>query len=348
MKIGMLSRFRENDGLAIYTDYLVEQLAKKGIRVVTIGGEKSKSDYKINLQSFSLKKELEKIIEKEKIQLLHVQHIAERNYYGMHTLNINLLMALKQKVPVVVSLHELHYQAKGLREIIVRKIEGSIIKRSNAIIVHTKGQKQFLEKAYGFKDANVIHMGIPIHPMHRKKDKNILFFGMLSEHKGIEYLIRAMKYLEGFKLSIAGSVIKKSYAEKIVVEASRTKSTKIEIGWISDEKKKSLMENADIMALPYLTAPYQSGVLHDAISHGIPVVVTKTGAISEIVEEFNCGEVVEPGNPEQIAEAIKKVDRDYSKYQNAMQKYRKEASWEMSAEKHIELYERILEEKQNN
>ncbi len=344
MKIAMLSRFGENDGLAIYTDYLVEQLRKKGIQVVTIGGKKSKSDYRINLQSFSLKKELEKIIEKENIQLLHVQHIAERNYYGMHTLNINLLLALKQKVPVVVSLHELHYEAKGLREIIVRKIEGLIIKRADAIIVHTKGQKQFLEKAYEFKDAKVIYMGIPKHPIHKGKGKSILFFGMLSEHKGIEYLIRAMKHLEGFKLSIAGSVIRKWYSEKIVIEASRQKSIKLEIGWISDEKKHKYMEKSDIIVLPYITAPYQSGVLHDALSFGKPVVVTRTGAISEIVEEFGCGEVVAPKNPEQLAEAIKKVDKNYEKYQKGIIAYKKEASWERSAEKHIELYERLLNE----
>lgn len=342
MRIGMVSRFGENDGLAIYTDYLVEKLAKKGINVTRIGGEKSSSEYRINLQSFGLKKELERIIEKEKLDLIHVQHIAERNYYGMYTLNLNLLHALKQKIPVIVSLHEIHYTAKGLREIIVRKIEGLIIKKATAIIVHTQGQKKFLHREYKFGDANVIYMGIPVHKMHRKKGKNILFFGMLSEHKGVEYLIRAMNMLQGFRLAIAGSIIKKWYAEKITKEASKQKNITMDIGWIDEKKKQKYMENADIMVLPYTSAPYQSGVLHDAFSHGIPVVVTRTGAISEIVEEFGCGEVVETRNPKKLAEAITKVESNYKSYQKSIEKYRKEASWERSAERHIELYRKIL------
>jgi len=348
MKIGMVSKFGEKDGIAIYSDSLVSALRKKGTEVVTIGSKSSEADYMTDLKSFSLRRNLEKIIRKEKLQLLHFQYIAERSYYGLHTLNINLISALKQKVPVAVTLHEVHYKAAGLHERIVKKLEEEVIKRAAAIIVHTKGQKEFIEKAYRTKKAITIHMGVSMHPMHRKKGKNVLFFGMISELKGVEYLIGAMKWLRGYKLSIAGKAVSPKYAEELAIRLknsggkSISKPIRMSLGWVPEGKKHEYFESSDILALPYTRNPFQSAVLHDAMSYGLPVVVTRTGPISEIVSEFQCGEVVEPRNGKALADAIKKVHAGYKKYQEGVKRYRKEANWEKAAERHIKAYRKEL------
>lgn len=346
MRIGMVSKFGEKDGIAIYSDSLVSALRKKGMEVITIGAKSSEADYRTDLKSFSLRRSLERIIRKEKLQLLHFQYIAERSYYGLHTLNLNLISALKQKVPVAVTLHEVHYKAAGLHERIVKKLEEEVIKRAAAIIVHTKGQQGFIEKAYRTKKARTIHMGVSIHPMHRKKGKNVLFFGMISELKGVEYLIGAMKWLRGYRLRIAGRVISPKYAEYLAMQlkqlknsgASR-KSITMSLGWVPEGKKHEYFENSDILALPYTRNPFQSAVLHDAMSYGLPVVATGRGPIAEIVSEFMCGEVVEPRSSKALAAAIKKVEASYKKCQEGIKRYRKEANWEKVAEKHAKVYE---------
>lgn len=349
MKIGLVSKFGEKDGIAIYSDSLVSALRKKGAKVITIGAKSSEADYRTDLKSFSLRRNLERIIRKEKLQLLHIQYIAERSYYGLHTLNINLISALKQKVPVAVTLHEVHYKAAGLHERIVKKLEEEVIKRASATIVHTKGQQRFIEKAYRTKKAGTIHMGVAPHPMHRKKDKRVLFFGIISELKGVEYLIDAMKWLKGYNLDIAGKAISQKYAEKLAMQLkhlknpdSGSKPIKMSLGWVPEGKKQEYFENSDILALPYTRNPFQSAVLHDAMSYGLPVVATGTGPIAETVLDFKCGEVAEPRNSRALAEAIKKVDANYKKYQEGIKRYRKEANWEKAAEMHIMAYRKAL------
>ena len=96
------------------------------------------------------------------------------------------------------------------------------------------------------------------------------------------------------------------------------------------------------MVLPYRWAPYQSAVLHDALSYSLPVVVTKVGAVWEIVDKFKCGVIAKSGNPESIAMGIKKLFLDYDHYRKGIEKYKKEANWLENGKKHIKLYETTL------
>ncbi len=346
MKIGMVSKFGDKDGIAIYSDSLVAALRKKGIQVITIGDKNSVADYKINLKSFFLKSLIERIARKEKLQLIHIQYIAERSYYGLHTLNFNLLKALQQKVPVVATLHEVHFKAWTLQEKIVKKLEETVIRNTKAVIIHTKGQQSFIAKKYKRK-TEVIPMGVTLHQMHRKKGKNILFFGMISEAKGVEYLVEAMRSLPGYRLVIAGRIVSKPYAEKlaVMIERQGNKSIKADFGWVSDGKMHEYFENSDILVLPYIKAPYQSAVLHDAMSYGLPVVVTRVGTIWDIVDEYNCGEVVPPGKALAIAEGIRNAEKNYRKHQKGIEKYRKEANWASVAGKTIKVYEKALKQR---
>jgi len=360
MKIGLLSTFPPTKGgIAIYSDNLANSIKNEVIR---IGNLQSKADYKLNFKSLSLKKELEKIISKEKIDLLHIQYIA--TFFGKYNLNYSLLNTLKLKIPIITTLHEVQYSNKGLKNKILKAIEKKIILRSDAVIVHTPNQKEFLEKKYSRKNIHCIFMGIHPYNINRKRGKNILFFGMISPGKGIEFLIRAMKFLKGFKLQIAGGVpkgISKEYGKKLIQEISKQsfeslsndkfdKTVKannpninISLGWIPENKKAEYYKKADLVVLPYVWAPYQSAVLHDAFSYGLPVVVTRTGAVWEVVKSFGCGEVVRPKSPIAIAEGIKKVFQNYNSYVKGVIKYRKAADWKQIGKETLEVYKESLD-----
>ncbi len=343
MKIGMLSKFGEDDGIAIYSDSLVKSLRTHGVEVTTIGDEASKSDYRISLKSFFLRKEIEKIIVKEKLDLIHIQYIAARSYYGLHTLNLNLLQALRQKVPVIVTMHEVHYSAYGIKALLVKKLEKEVIGKASAVIVFTNSQRNFINKSYK-KRSEVIRMGVSLHPLHEKKGKRLLFFGLVCEAKGIEYMIGAMDNLEGHSLTIAGKVVSTKYAEKLLVLMKKAANRSIiaDFGWVPEGRKHEYFDGSDILVLPYVSAPYQSAVLHDAVSFGLPVVVTMTGPISEIVQEFSLGEVVPPRDSFALAQAVRKVDKNYASYQAGIKRYRKEAEWGRVALKHVDVYRSLI------
>lgn len=345
MKIGMVSKYPpEEDGIGIYTASLCEWLENAGIEVVKIGDKGSTTaSYTVDFKSFSLKPQLKRIIEKEKLDLLHIQYIAP--YFGKLTLNLNLLLALSHKIPVVVTFHEVHTTATTIREKILSWLQKIIAGKAGSVIAHTRQQKEFLQMKYGKKEAHTVHMGITLHQMHILKGRGILFFGMLNYGKGVEHLIRAMNELPDYSLTVAGKAISSDY-EQIIRKAAaenRLGNVKLDIRWVPEEAKITYLHEADVMVFPYVWAPYQSAAMHDAFSYGIPVVVTDAGAIGEVVKEFRCGRVVEQRSPKAIAAGIKGVFGSYEIYQHGVAKYREEASWEKIAQKHGEIYNETLQ-----
>lgn len=346
MKIGMVSKFPEQeDGIAIYSDSLCGELDELGIGVVRIGDKLSTaSNYAVDFKSLSLGSQLRQIVEKESLDLLHIQYVAP--HFGKFSLNLGLLLALRQRVPVVVTLHEVHTAASNLKEKVLCFLQKLIVKKSGAVIVHARYQKEFLQLKYKKKQALHILHGLVLRQIHRLNGKRLLFFGMLGHGKGVEYLIRAMNELPDFTLTVAGKVVTAGYQQILRSAASENKlgNVRIDIRWVPEAEKWQLIESSDIMVFPYVWAPYQSGALHNAFSCGVPVVVTDAGAIAEVVKDYRCGRVVEQRSPKAIASGVKGVLSNYALYQGGVQAYREEANWGKVAEKHAESYNEVLQD----
>lgn len=345
MNIGMVSKFGpEQDGIAIYTDNLILNLRKQGISVVKIGTPKSDCKYPVDFNSLSLKKILADIIEKEHLDLLHIQYIAP--YYGKHILNLNIIRALDQKVPVVVTLHEVHTTQSNFKEKVLSWIEKAMVKRASLSVVHTHKQKEFLQQKVPSAAVETIFMGITPLQMHHQKYKNLLFFGLLSRNKGVHLLLRAMAKLSDYSLIVAGKLgdnIDQSYAEELkqIKKELQLDNVTLEIGWVSEARKKELFLHSDILVMPYLWAPYQSAVLHDSFSYGLPVVVTDAGSVHEVVDEFKAGIVVRANSETTLIEGIQKANKQYKQLQAGILDYRKEANWEAVALKLAKEYKKL-------
>jgi glycosyltransferase involved in cell wall biosynthesis len=343
MKIGFMSKFLpEKDGIAIYSENLLKELRKLGLDIVKIGTKGSKADYKLDFSSLNLRSELDKIIKKENLDLLHIQYIA--TWYGKYSFNLPIIKCLKLPVPKILTLHEVQYDRKTrtilekVRLKLLQLIEKQLVRNSDKLIVHTLSQRSFVNKKYKTRKAECTFMGVSLNNMQFKKSKNVLFFGMMNYGKGIEYLIRAMKSLSDFNMKAYGRLVNKDYGRKLAKDSKDMKNVDLKMGWVSDKKKDELYRWANIVVLPYVWAPYQSAVLHDAISYGLPVVVTKTGAVWEIVDKFKLGSVVKPKDSKSIAKGIKDVFIGYSKYKKGLIRYREEANWVKVAKKHFEIY----------
>ncbi len=340
-KIGLLSPFLpEKDGIAIYSDNLLNGLGKNKNEVVTIGRRGSKADYSLDFKSFQLKNSLKKIIKKEKLDALHIQYVAT---FFSKLINLNLIQALDQNIPVIITLHEVHYSIRNFKDKVLEIIERLIIKKCKLVIVHTPKQKEFLEKKYKAKNILHIYHGLRLNPAHKRKDKNILCFGMISKGKGLKYLIKAMDYLPNCKLTIAGKFTEQKTEKEIKTQLKNSKSNiKTDFGWIDEDKKVDYYKNADIVVLPHIWAPYQSGILHNAVAWGLPIVVTKIGALHEMVDLFKFGEIVKPKNPKLLAEGISKVFKNYNYYKKGILAYKKVANWPKITQKHLEVYKKCV------
>ncbi len=342
IKVGYVSKFPpEKDGGAIYADNLCDNLPCEVVRIGDIGSETA--DYRINFRSFFLKEKLAEIAVKEKLGLIHIQYVLGGQYFGKYSLKLGLVRAVGQKIPVILTFTEVHTQCDGVRGKILCWLQEKLANKAAASIAHTPKQAEFMRR---YKAPSYhIDMGLILRKMKPRKGRNVLFFGMLNYGKGAEYLIEAMDDLPGYALVVAGIAITKSYEELLRKKAAAAKNSNVEldIRWVPEDVKARYLNEADIMAFPYVWAPYQSGAMHDALSYGKPAVVSKVGGVWEIIEKYNAGVVVPPRDAAAIADGIKKAVKNYAKYQAGIRKYQKEANWKEVGKKHVKAYEEVLE-----
>ena len=140
----------------------------------------------------------------------------------------------------------------------------------------------------------------------------LIFLGHIGQRKGAFDLIKAFANLpeqeKNNSLLIMAGDGEVEAAKELV--ASFNLSDKIIFpGWIGTEERDLLLTKVDIFVLPSYNEGLPLSML-EAMAWELPVVVTPVGGIAEIVIDGENGLLVEPGNIEQLQEAIKSLIAD--------------------------------------
>lgn len=144
----------------------------------------------------------------------------------------------------------------------------------------------------------------------------VLFFGTFRQNKGIDVLIEAIQALPltdpelprlSFYFAGRGDAVLEAAVRQL---ASSDPRVSAEIGYISDARRRSLFETADIVVLPYTSISAQSGVLNDAYASARPVIATDVGPIGASVRQHGSGIVVGPADAQELARAVRALATD--------------------------------------
>jgi glycosyltransferase involved in cell wall biosynthesis len=179
----------------------------------------------------------------------------------------------------------------------------------------------------------------------RAKRRRLLFFGVLRTTKGLHVLLRAMRRLPDCTLTVAGQPNDAKYQEQIRALAKQLPPGRVELmeRHIENDEVKELFEQSSLVILPYTYFGGQSGVLHDALAQGVPVVATQVGAGGDSVRLGGIGEAGPPNNDAALADAIREMltlDR-YKVASEAVAHARRDLSWYGAAETTIEAYRSV-------
>ena len=137
--------------------------------------------------------------------------------------------------------------------------------------------------------------------------KTALFFGFIRDYKGLDILIDSFKELDdSYHLIIAGEVYGdfKKYEEQIS-RLGLAGRISLHIKYIPETDIPLYFSAADVCVLPYRTAT-QSGIIGMSYHFDLPVIVTNTGGLAEMVEENKTGLIVSEPKTRFIYEAINK------------------------------------------
>ncbi|MBW1678996.1 MAG: glycosyltransferase family 4 protein [Deltaproteobacteria bacterium] len=171
-----------------------------------------------------------------------------------------------------------------------------------------------------------------------------VYFGRISEEKGIATLIKAMRKVKGAQLYIVGEGKSRKELERFT---HREGAENIKwLGYKGGEELKSIIKDAMFVALPsecYENCPMS---LLEAYALGKPVIGSNIGGIPEIVEDGITGFLFEPGNPEELAEKINHLifhPRLIGKLgKNSRERVEREYSPETHYQKIINVYQSVL------
>lgn len=143
-----------------------------------------------------------------------------------------------------------------------------------------------------------------------KTKKVIMFFGTPRAHKGIEDLIKAINLIQDkdVLLMIVGIDPNDSYCKKIIKNTQNLLDRE-KLIWLylqPFEKVPEILTLADVVVIPqrksFATVGQMPAKVFDAMAMAKPIIATNVSDLPEVLE--NCGIIVEPENPEELAEKI--------------------------------------------
>lgn len=114
--------------------------------------------------------------------------------------------------------------------------------------------------------------------------KDILFFGLIREYKGLDILIKAFSGLDSsYRLIIAGEPYGSfEKYQKLIDESPNASRIHCFLNYISDNEVKNYFCAADLTVLPYRSAT-QSGISAICNHFEQPMVVTDVGGLKETI-----------------------------------------------------------------
>jgi glycosyltransferase involved in cell wall biosynthesis len=157
------------------------------------------------------------------------------------------------------------------------------------------------------KGSAVVANGIPLANLNRdltrRPRRRFIILSQLVVHKGIRVAIEAMSRLPSdldIELVIGG---RGPLEQEVRAAASMDPRIRF-LGFLSGDKKREALLNADFMLLPSLWYENAPVVILEAAEFGLPMIASHIGGIPEFLREGRTGMLVPPGDASALANAM--------------------------------------------
>ena len=191
--------------------------------------------------------------------------------------------------------------------------------------------------------------------------EGVLFVGRLTPHKGVDRLIAALP--PGARLRIAGSEghdpnpPERDYP--LLLRRLAAGRTVEFLGPVPDDILPSLYRQAAVLALPSVHRTCYGREIRvsellglavlEAMASGTPVVASRLGGLTEVVQHGLTGFLVEPGNVEELQERLAEILHNPALGarlgRNARDLALERFTWDACAERCLAAYAELLREK---
>lgn len=169
----------------------------------------------------------------------------------------------------------------------------------------------------------------------------LLFVGQLDSNKNVEAVIEAAKLLTKQGQIVRLTVVGDGPRSAALQQATYPFEVRF-AGYVSDPKELlGFYRNAHLLVIPSIIETF--GVAYvEAMSQGVPVIYTRNQGFDGFFPDGVFGHAVSAQNPEEIAQAIKRILADYAHYARNAFEHAPHFGWETSIDKFEELFGKTL------
>lgn len=200
----------------------------------------------------------------------------------------------------------------------VRRIRNSNVKNASLVYVPSNYLKKIVE-GWGKESDKiiVINNGVALEDVSDNNLSgsdnnllNIIFIGRITNWKGIDLLLLAIKDVTGVEVKICGDGPELTASIELNKKLKNTNVTFL--GKVPAVEVKSYIQKADVLVLPSLYEGLSHTVL-EAMAYGVPAIISNVGGNPELVNHGYNGLLFDPYDYIQLRDCIIKL-RDSRNY----------------------------------
>lgn len=179
-------------------------------------------------------------------------------------------------------------------------------------------------------------------------ERIVFYVGRLVPEKGVNVLIGAVPRILSAHPNTKFIIVGEGYSREMLSSLAKFLGVEHKVyftGYVSDGEVKELLKLADVQVVPSIYEPFGIACL-EGMASGIPVVVSDTGGLSEIVEDGFTGLKVPPDNSDAIAYAVNRLLSNSALRESMSKRARERAvekfSWRTIANLTTKMYDSIF------
>ncbi len=285
-----------------------------------------------------------------------------------YTLLLGLAKPIKEALnrPICCTLQGEDLFLEGLQEP-YRSEAKELIRRSvehvDAFISVSDYYAEFMPGYLGIprEKIHVVKLGINLQGYEMRKPDpkrpfTVGFFARIAPEKGLHVLAEAYRILRqdgglpNSRLEAAGYMAPEHKAYLAGIEREMDQAGLAGDfnyrGVLDRDQKIEFLRNLDVLSVPATYDEPKGMFLLEAMACGVPLVQPRRGAFTEVLENTGSGLLVEPDDPQSLADGIRRLFDDPALAetlgQHGFQKVREHYSVARMADRALEVYENLL------
>ena len=264
--------------------------------------------------------------------------------------HFNYVVPPAYRGPAVVTVHDLSFESDpdlmGRRDrFMFRTFVPRSARRADRVLAVSKRTKRDLIEHYGIPAEKIVVTPNGVDPIFRPNGSTpdvppyALFVGGIQPRKDPLTAIEALALAEGdLRLVLVGDEKRGGDEVRSAIERLGLERRVEFAGYVEHEGLASLYRGAACLVFPSRYEGFGLPVL-ESMASGTPVVASKAGAVPEVAGD--AAVLVEPGDPEALAEGIRKALADRDRFVAAGLARAKQFTWAETARRTLEVYREL-------